>query len=146
MSNQKHHITSIFTLYYPFSFCIPPMAVLVIVRNALQGMRHSVAPLICSALEMIGKIIFALWLVPVYGYIAVCICEPVTWVKTIRHGYMLYPWRILLFLLILSLLYYNRFLSTPCGIVNLTINLLEASYSDIISLALRKSFDGLTCN
>lgn len=59
---------------------IPPMAVLVIVRNALQGMRHSVAPLICSALEMIGKIIFALWLVPVYGYIAVCICEPVTWV------------------------------------------------------------------
>lgn len=80
MSNPKHHITSIFTLYYPFSFCIPPMAVLVIVRNALQGMRHSVAPLICSALEMIGKIIFALWLVPVYGYIAVCICEPVTWV------------------------------------------------------------------
>ena len=59
---------------------IPPMAVLVIVRNALQGMRHSVAPLICSALEMIGKIIFALWLVPVYGYIAVCICEPVIWV------------------------------------------------------------------
>ena len=66
--------------------------------------------------------------------------------KTIRHGYRLYPWRILLFLLILSLLYYNRFLSTPCGIVNLTINLLKASYSDIISLALSKSFDGLTCN
>lgn len=59
---------------------IPPMAVLVIVRNALQGMRHSVAPLLCSALEMIGKIIFAAFLVPVYGYVAVCICEPVTWV------------------------------------------------------------------
>ena len=59
---------------------IPPMAILVIVRNALQGMRHSVAPLLCSALEMIGKIIFAVFLVPVYGYIAVCICEPVTWV------------------------------------------------------------------
>ena len=59
---------------------IPPMAILVIVRNALQGMRHSVAPLICSALEMIGKIIFAVFLVPVYGYVAVCVCEPVTWV------------------------------------------------------------------
>jgi len=59
---------------------IPPMAVLVIVRNALQGMCHSVAPLLCSALEMIGKIIFAVFLVPVYGYVAVCVCEPVTWV------------------------------------------------------------------
>lgn len=59
---------------------IPPMAVLVILRNALQGMRHSVAPLICSGLEMIGKILFAVFLVPVYGYIAVCVCEPVTWV------------------------------------------------------------------
>lgn len=59
---------------------IPPMAILVIIRNALQGMRHSVAPLICSALEMTGKIIFALFIVPVYGYVAVCICEPVTWV------------------------------------------------------------------
>ena len=43
-------------------------------------MCHSVAPLLCSALEMIGKIIFAVFLVPVYGYVAVCVCEPVTWV------------------------------------------------------------------
>lgn len=59
---------------------IPPMAVLVVVRNALQGMNHLMMPLLCSGLEMIGKVIFALWLVPVYGYIAVCVCEPVTWV------------------------------------------------------------------
>lgn len=59
---------------------IPPMAVLVILRNALQGMRHSIAPLICSTLELAGKVIFAIWIVPVTGYIAVCICEPVTWV------------------------------------------------------------------
>ena len=59
---------------------IPPMAVLVIVRNGLQGMGHSVSPLICSSLELIGKVVFALFVVPVYGYFAVCICEPVTWV------------------------------------------------------------------
>ena len=59
---------------------IPPMAVLVILRNALQGMQHLKAPLICSTLELIGKVIFAIWLAPVWGYIAVCICEPVTWV------------------------------------------------------------------
>lgn len=45
-----------------------------------QGMQHLKAPLICSTLELIGKVIFAIWLVPVWGYIAVCICEPVTWV------------------------------------------------------------------
>ena len=35
---------------------------------------------ICSSLEMFGKILLALFLVPSAGYIAVCICEPVTWV------------------------------------------------------------------
>ena len=59
---------------------VPPMAVLVIIRNALQGMQHLTAPLVCSTLELIGKVIFAIWIVPVYGYIAVCACEPVTWV------------------------------------------------------------------
>ena len=53
---------------------MPPMGVLVIVRNALQGMRHTLAPLFCSALELIGKVIFALWIIPVKGYFAVCIC------------------------------------------------------------------------
>ena len=59
---------------------IPPMAVLVVFRGILQGIRHRVAPLICSSIEMIGKIIFAFYIVPVHGYIAVCICEPITWV------------------------------------------------------------------
>lgn len=58
----------------------PPMGCLVIMRNALQGMRHRVAPLLCSSLELIGKILFSIWLVPVGGYVAVCACEPVTWV------------------------------------------------------------------
>ena len=58
----------------------PPMAFLVIMRNALQGMRHQLSPLLCSALELIGKVIFAFWIVPVKGYLAVCVCEPVTWV------------------------------------------------------------------
>ena len=58
----------------------PPMAFLVIMRNALQGMRHQLSPLLCSGLELIGKVIFAFWIVPVKGYLAVCVCEPVTWV------------------------------------------------------------------
>lgn len=43
-------------------------------------MRHTVAPLLCSSLELIGKVIFALWIVPVRGYMAVCVCEPILWV------------------------------------------------------------------
>ncbi len=54
---------------------IPPMAVLVILRNMLQGIRHTVEPLLASALELIGKVIFAVWLVPVWGYRAVCFCR-----------------------------------------------------------------------
>ena len=57
---------------------IPPMAVLVILRNMLQGIRHTVEPLLASALELVGKVIFAIWLVPVQGYRAVCFCEPTT--------------------------------------------------------------------
>lgn len=59
---------------------IPPMAVLVILRNMLQGIRHTVEPLLASRLELVGKVIFAVWLVPVRGYRAVCFCEPTTWV------------------------------------------------------------------
>ena len=59
---------------------IPPMAVLVILRNMLQGIRHTAEPLLASALELIGKVIFAVWLVPVWGYRAVCFCEPTTWI------------------------------------------------------------------
>jgi len=59
---------------------IPPMAVLVVLRNVLQGMEHLIMPLLCSGLELAGKVVFALWVVPVYGYPAVCVCEPFTWV------------------------------------------------------------------
>lgn len=55
-------------------------AALVILRNMLQGIQHTIEPLLASALELIGKVIFAVWLVPVWGYRAVCFCEPTTWV------------------------------------------------------------------
>lgn len=58
----------------------PPMGILVIIRNCLQGMHHRYVPLFCSLLELIGKILFALFLVPSIGYRAVCFCEPTTWI------------------------------------------------------------------
>ena len=58
----------------------PPMGFLVILRNCLQGMHHRYVPLFCSVLELIGKILFALFLVPSIGYRAICFCEPTTWI------------------------------------------------------------------
>lgn len=79
--SRNHAVISNAVLYLRISIpMIPPMAVLVILRNALQGMQHTVSPLSCSGLELTGKVIFALWIVPETGYAAVCICEPVTWV------------------------------------------------------------------
>lgn len=79
--NSDARIISNAMLYLKISVpIIPPMAVLVILRNMLQGIRHTVEPLLASALELIGKVIFAVWLVPVWGYRAVCFCEPTTWI------------------------------------------------------------------
>ena len=47
----------------------------------LMGVSMGAATvLLASGLELVGKVIFAVWLVPVRGYRAVCFCEPTTWV------------------------------------------------------------------
>lgn len=79
MGSMHQEVVSNEVLYLRISIpMIPPMSVLVILRNVLQGMQHSVSPLLYSTLELEGKVVFALFLVPLYGYTAVCICEPVT--------------------------------------------------------------------
>lgn len=81
MGSMHQEVVSNEVLYLRISIpMIPPMSVLVILRNVLQGMQHCVSPLLCSTLELAGKVVFALFPAPVYGYTAVCICEPVTWV------------------------------------------------------------------
>ncbi len=46
-------------LYLRISFpLIPTMAVIIILRNMLQGMNHLMMPLVCSSLELIGKVNF----------------------------------------------------------------------------------------
>jgi len=79
--SESQEVVSNAVLYLQISIpMIPPMALLVIMRSALQGMGRPVLPLLCSVIELIGKVWFSLWAVPVWGYIAVCVCEPVLWV------------------------------------------------------------------
>ena len=68
------------TLYLRFT--APFYAVLGILfnmRNSLQALGEKTKPLISSFIECAGKIIFALFIIPVMGYWGVIICEPLIW-------------------------------------------------------------------
>ena len=48
-------------------------------RSALQGIGEKLLPIISSVIEMVGKILFAVFIIPKMGYFAVIICEPIIW-------------------------------------------------------------------
>lgn len=54
------------------------IAVLIVLRCALQGMGGRLLSLGEGLLELSGNVIFALFVVPSMGYMGVCLCEPVT--------------------------------------------------------------------
>ena len=60
------------------SFCYFELAVLLPVRYAVQGMGQSVLSLCSGLAEMLTRIIFAIFLIPIYGYTAACISEGAT--------------------------------------------------------------------
>lgn len=55
-------------------------AVIIVLRNAMQGIGDSVTPMISSFLELATKVLVAVLLAPQFGYWAVIISEPVSWV------------------------------------------------------------------
>ncbi len=48
-------------------------------RSALQGIGEKLLPILSSVIEMAGKILFAVFIIPKMGYFAVIICEPIIW-------------------------------------------------------------------
>ena len=60
----------------PF-FCV--LGILLNLRNALQGIGKKVVPLVSSIIELVGKILFVIFLIPALKYFGVIICEPVIW-------------------------------------------------------------------
>lgn len=55
------------------------LGVLLNLRNALQGIGKKVVPLVSSIIELCGKILFVIFLIPSLKYFGVIICEPVIW-------------------------------------------------------------------
>lgn len=61
-------------LFFPF------LGLLFIYRNTLQGIGNKTTPLASGVLELIVKIVTALWLAPAFGYMGIIFCEPIAWV------------------------------------------------------------------
>ncbi|MCM1258832.1 MAG: MATE family efflux transporter [Roseburia sp.] len=62
-------------------------------RNMLQGLGDHITPVVSSSLELLGKVLFAKILTPIFGYWGIIWAEPFVWalmviplvVQTLRH-------------------------------------------------------------
>lgn len=56
------------------------LGVLIVLRNAMQGLGRKVVPMISSSIELVGKLVVAWVLADVMGYFGIIISEPATWI------------------------------------------------------------------
>lgn len=69
------------SLYLQISSAFYPiLSLLLIYRNCLQGLGQKILPLVSSFIELIGKIVFVVLIIPWAGYKGVILCEPLIWV------------------------------------------------------------------
>ena len=66
-------------IIYNSAFYIP-LALVNIVRFLIQGMGFSLFAVIAGVMEMIGRTVMALVLVPHIGFVAVCLASPIAWI------------------------------------------------------------------
>lgn len=55
-------------------------AVIIIVRNAMQGIGDTITPIVSSAIELLAKLFIAILLTPKLGYLAIILAEPISWI------------------------------------------------------------------
>ena len=56
-----------------------PLAVLIIYRYTIQGLGYSGLAMFAGVAEMIARAMVGFWFVPLWGYFAACIANPVAW-------------------------------------------------------------------
>ena len=59
--------------------CMSILGILNCTRSALQAIGKKILPIMSSVIELIGKILFVIFLIPHFGYAAVIVCEPIIW-------------------------------------------------------------------
>ncbi len=57
-----------------------PLALVNIVRFLIQGMGFSMFAVLAGVMEMIGRTLVAMVLVPIFGFPAICFASPIAWV------------------------------------------------------------------
>lgn len=55
-------------------------AAITVLRNAMQGIGDHRTPVISSMVELVGKVLVVILLVPVLGYMGIILAEPIVWV------------------------------------------------------------------
>lgn len=63
---------------------------LIITRNSLQGLGTKILPLISSVIELLGKILFVIFIIPRLGTWGIILCEPLIWVAMYAHLFYAY--------------------------------------------------------
>ena len=56
------------------------LAAINILRSSVQGLGHSGSAMIAGIVEMVARTVMAIWVIPVYGFIAACFTDQVAWV------------------------------------------------------------------
>ncbi|NLK09103.1 MAG: MATE family efflux transporter [Firmicutes bacterium] len=68
--------TTFIRIVTPFYLVLGPVFSL---RHSLQGIGRKVIPLGSSIIELMGKVVFTLWIFKYTGYIGIVLCEPIIW-------------------------------------------------------------------
>lgn len=55
-------------------------ALISILRNSLQGLGDHKTPIYSSSIELIGKVLVAIFLTPKLQYMGIILAEPIVWV------------------------------------------------------------------
>lgn len=57
----------------------PVLGTLFVLRTSMQSMGEKIIPVVSSGFELVGKIVAGFVLIPAWGFICVCLTEPVIW-------------------------------------------------------------------
>lgn len=55
------------------------LGVLYVLRTSIQSIGKRIPPLLSSTIELVSKCVAAWWLTKAFGYIGVCVAEPISW-------------------------------------------------------------------
>lgn len=59
--------------------CYPALGILLALRTSLQAIGQKIIPVIASSFELLVKVLAGIWLIPMLGYLCVCLTEPIIW-------------------------------------------------------------------